>query len=74
MLVFLSAITSIGLLRNSASNRKLKYIGFYTNLLRGVEIDQDKRRSKRSLKSFKAFISYSCYFEKAGFPALFYTL
>jgi hypothetical protein len=39
MLVFLSAITSISLLRNSASNRKLRYISFYTNFLRGVEID-----------------------------------
>jgi hypothetical protein len=39
MLVFLSAITSIDLLRNSASNCKLKCIGFYTNLLKGVEID-----------------------------------
>jgi hypothetical protein len=39
ILVFLSAITSIGLLRNSVSNYKLKCIGFYTNFLRGVEID-----------------------------------
>jgi hypothetical protein len=39
MLVFLSTITSIDLLRNSTSNRKLKYIGFYINLLKRVEID-----------------------------------
>jgi hypothetical protein len=39
MLVFLSAITSISLLRNSASNRKLKSISFYINLFNKVEMD-----------------------------------
>jgi hypothetical protein len=39
MLVFLSAIISISLLRNSASNRKLKGISFYINLLKGVEMN-----------------------------------
>jgi hypothetical protein len=39
MLVFLNAITSISLLRNSASNCKLKGISFYINLLKRVEID-----------------------------------
>jgi hypothetical protein len=33
MLVFLSAITSISLLRNNTSNYKLKGISFYINLL-----------------------------------------
>jgi hypothetical protein len=37
--VFLSVIISISLLRNSISNYKLRYIGFYINLLKGVEID-----------------------------------
>jgi hypothetical protein len=39
MLVFLNAITSISLLRNSASNCKLKSISFYTNLFNKVKID-----------------------------------
>jgi hypothetical protein len=39
MLVFFNTTTSISLLRNSASNFKLKYISFYINFLKGVEID-----------------------------------
>jgi hypothetical protein len=39
MLVFFNAITSISLLKNSASNRKLKGISFYINLLNKVEMD-----------------------------------
>jgi hypothetical protein len=39
MLVFLNAITSISLLRNSASNCKLKGISFYINLFNKVKID-----------------------------------
>jgi hypothetical protein len=39
MLVFLSVITSISLLKNSASNYKLKSISFYINLFNKVEID-----------------------------------
>jgi hypothetical protein len=38
MLVFLSAITSISLLKDNASNYKLKYIRFYINLFKGVKI------------------------------------
>jgi hypothetical protein len=39
MLVFLNVITSISLLKNSASNYKLKYISFYINLFKGVKMD-----------------------------------
>jgi hypothetical protein len=39
MLVFLSAITSISLLRNSASNCKLKGNSFYINLFNKVKMD-----------------------------------
>jgi hypothetical protein len=39
MLVFLNSITSISLLKNNASNRKLKGISFYINLFNKVEID-----------------------------------
>ena len=33
----------INLLRNTASNSKLKGVSFYPGLLRGVEIDKDRR-------------------------------
>jgi hypothetical protein len=39
MLVFLSAITSISLLKDNSSNYKLKYISFYINLFKRVKID-----------------------------------
>jgi hypothetical protein len=39
MLVFFNAIISISLLKNSASNYKLKCINFYINLLKRVEMD-----------------------------------
>jgi hypothetical protein len=39
MLVFLNAITSISLLKDNASNYKLKSISFYINLLKRVEIN-----------------------------------
>jgi hypothetical protein len=39
MLVFLNTITSISILKDNASNCKLKYISFYINLFKGVKID-----------------------------------
>jgi hypothetical protein len=39
MLVFISAITSINLLKDNAINYKLKYINIYINLFKGVKID-----------------------------------
>jgi hypothetical protein len=39
MLVFLNAITSISLLKDNASNCKLKYNSFYINLLKRVEMN-----------------------------------
>jgi hypothetical protein len=39
MLVFLNAITSISLLKNSINNYKLKGISFYINLFNKVKID-----------------------------------
>jgi hypothetical protein len=39
MLIFLNAITNISLLRNNASNCKLKGISFYINLFKGVKMN-----------------------------------
>jgi hypothetical protein len=39
MLVFLNTITSFNLLKDNTSNYKLKYISFYINLLKRVEMD-----------------------------------
>ena len=45
------------ILRQIASNSKLKYISFYTNLLKEVKIDKDKRLSKGSFKFLKTLFS-----------------
>ena len=47
----------INLLREIASNSKLKYIGFYINLLKRVEIDKNKRLNKGSFKFLKTLFS-----------------
>jgi hypothetical protein len=39
MLLFLNTIISISLLKDIASNYKLKCISFYINLFKGVKID-----------------------------------
>jgi hypothetical protein len=38
MLVFFNTIINISLLKDNASNYKLKYISLYINLLKGVKI------------------------------------
>jgi hypothetical protein len=40
----------INLLKDIASDSKLGYIGFYTNLLKRVKIDKNKRLGKGSFK------------------------
>jgi hypothetical protein len=47
----------INLLREIASDNKLKYIGFYTNLFKGVKIDKNKHLSKSSFKFLKTLFS-----------------
>jgi len=47
----------INLLKEIASDSKRKYIGFYTNLLKRVEIDKNKRLSKSSFKFLKTLFS-----------------
>jgi len=47
----------INLLREIASDSKLKYISFYINLFKGVKIDKNKRLSKSSFKFLKTLFS-----------------
>jgi hypothetical protein len=47
----------IDLLRDIANNSKLKYISFYTDLLKGVEIDKNKHLGKGSFKFLKTLFS-----------------
>jgi hypothetical protein len=47
----------INLLKDIASNSKLGYISFYTNLLKRVKINKNKRLSKSSFKFLKTLFS-----------------
>jgi hypothetical protein len=62
----------IDLLRDIANNNKLKYIGFYINLFRKVEINKNKRLSKGSFKFLKTLFSIRSLLKRSGFSAIFY--
>ena len=62
----------INLLREIASDNKLKCIGFYTDLLKGVEIDKNKRLSKSSFKFLKTLFSIRSPLKRSSFSAVFY--
>jgi hypothetical protein len=47
----------IDLLREIASDSKLRYIGFYTDFLKRVKINKNKRLSKSSFKFLKTLFS-----------------
>jgi hypothetical protein len=63
----------INLLKDIASDNKLKYISFYINLLKGVEIDKNKRLSKGSFKFLKTLFSIRSLLKRSSFSAIFYT-
>jgi hypothetical protein len=62
----------INLLRDIASDSKLKYIGFYINLLKRVEIDKNKRLSKSSFKFLKTLFSIRSPLKRSSFLAILY--
>ena len=62
----------INLLREIASNSKLKYISFYTNLFKGVEIDKNKRLNKSSFKFLKTLFSIRSLLKRSSFSAILY--
>jgi len=62
----------INLLREIASDSKLKYINFYTNLLKGVKIDKNKRLSKGSFKFLKTLFGIRSPLKGSSFSAILY--
>ena len=62
----------INLLKEIANNSKLKYISFYINLFKGVEINKNKRLSKGSFKFLKTLFGIRSPLKKSSFSAIFY--
>jgi pyruvate-formate lyase len=62
----------IDLLKEIASDSKLRYISFYTDLLKGVEIDKNKRLGKGSFKFLKTLFSIRSPLKGSSFSAIFY--
>ena len=57
MLILTRFSIYINLLKEIISDSKLKYISFYTNLLKRVKIDKNKRLNKSSFKFLKTLFS-----------------
>jgi hypothetical protein len=72
MLIFTRFSIYIDLLRDIANNSKLGYIGFYINLLKGVEINKNKRLSKSSFKFLKTLFNIRSLLKKSNFSAILY--
>jgi hypothetical protein len=72
MLILTRFSIYINLLRDIASNSKLKYIGFYINLFKGVKINKNKRLSKSSFKFLKTLFSIWSLLKRSSFSAIFY--
>jgi len=72
MLILIRFSIYIDLLKEIASDSKLRYIGFYTNLFKGVEIDKNKRLSKSSFKFLKTLFSIRSPLKRSSFSAVFY--
>jgi hypothetical protein len=62
----------IDLLKDIASDNKLRYISFYINLFKGVEIDKNKRLSKGSFKFLKTLFSIRSPLKRSSFSAILY--
>ena len=61
------------LLKETASNSKLGYISFYTDLLKRVKVNKNKRLSKSSFKFLKTLFSIRSLLKRSGFSAILYT-
>jgi len=72
MLIFTRFSIYIDLLKEIASNSKLGYIGFYTNLFKGVEINKNKRLSKSSFKFLKTLFNIRSLLKGSSFSAIFH--
>jgi hypothetical protein len=73
MLILMRFSICINLLKEITINSKLKYIGFYINLLKRVEIDKNKRLSKSSFKFLKTLFNIRSLLKRSNFSAIFYT-
>ena len=62
----------INLLREIASNSKLKYISFYTNIFKGVKVNKNRRLSKGSFKFLKTLFNIRSLLKRSGFSAILY--
>ena len=60
------------MLRDIANNSKLKYISFYTDLLKGVEIDKNKHLGKGSFKFLKTLFNIRSLLKRSSFSAILY--
>jgi len=57
MLMLMRFSICINLLKEIASNSKLKYISFYTNIFKGVKVNKNRRLSKGSFKFLKTLFN-----------------
>jgi hypothetical protein len=62
----------IDLLREIISDSKLGYISFYTNLLKRVKINKNKRLSKSSFKFLKTLFNIRSLLKRSSFSAIIY--
>jgi hypothetical protein len=72
MLILMRFSIYINLLRDIANNSKLRYISFYINLFKGVEIDKNKRLSKSSFKFLKTLFNIRSLLKRSSFSAILY--
>ena len=72
MLIFIYTSIYINLLKEIASNSKLKYISFYINLLKGVKINKNKRLGKSNFKFLKTLFNIRSLLKRSSFSAIFY--
>ena len=62
----------INLLKEIARDSKFKYISFYADLLKGVEIDKNKRLGKSSFKFLKTLFNIRSPLKRCSFSAILY--
>jgi hypothetical protein len=72
MLILICFSICINLLTEIASNNKLRYIGFYINLFKGVKIDKDKHLNKSSFKFLKTLFNIRSLLKRGSFSTIFY--
>jgi hypothetical protein len=72
MLIFTRFSICIDLLKDIASDSKLGYISFYIDLLKGVEIDKNKRLGKGSFKFLKTLFNIRSPLKRSSFSAILY--